>query len=205
MLKSSKAKFVFALAAIVTLAGTVAFTVHADSDTIVKLTAKLTGYQEAPGRFTTGTGTFNATVDLVHQTMTFTETWKDLSGVAVTTPAHGPLFSHIHFGQPNVSGGIMLWLCGVKTTTNDPDSDLQVCPAGTSGTVTDTVEAADVIPTGTAGADQGVNAGDFAGFLKIIRAGNAYANVHTDRFPGGEIRGQIHVVRPKDDDDDDTN
>jgi hypothetical protein len=27
--------------------------------------------------------------------------------------------------------------------------------------------------------------------LKAMRAGVAYANVHTGAFPGGEIRGQI--------------
>jgi hypothetical protein len=33
------------------------------------------------------------------------------------------------------------------------------------------------------------------------RAGSAYANMHTTRFPGGEIRGQVAVHRGDVDDD----
>jgi hypothetical protein len=29
--------------------------------------------------------------------------------------------------------------------------------------------------------------------VRAIRAGNAYANVHSSKFPAGEIRGQIQV------------
>jgi len=36
-----------------------------------------------------------------------------------------------------------------------------------------------------------VSAGDFAGALRIIASGDAYVNVHTTNFPGGEIRGQV--------------
>lgn len=45
---------------------------------------------------------------------------------------------------------------------------------------------------GPGGAAQGIPAGDFAKALEAIRAGAAYANVHTQRRPGGEVRGQIH-------------
>jgi hypothetical protein len=38
---------------------------------------------------------------------------------------------------------------------------------------------------------QGIPAGAFADVLRAIRAGKAYANVHTSTSPGGEIRGQI--------------
>jgi hypothetical protein len=31
----------------------------------------------------------------------------------------------------------------------------------------------------------------YADLLAAIRAGNAYVNVHTTLFPGGEIRGQL--------------
>ena len=34
-------------------------------------------------------------------------------------------------------------------------------------------------------------AAEFAELVKAIRAGLTYANVHTSKFPGGEIRGQI--------------
>jgi len=44
-------------------------------------------------------------------------------------------------------------------------------------------------------ASQNVTAGDFAGFVKILRAHLGYANIHTALFTGGEIRGQIRVGR----------
>jgi hypothetical protein len=191
-------KVLFVLAALIALAATVSYTARADSDDGVKLRARLTGYQEVPAKFTTGTGTFTATLSADGQSLSYTDTWTNLSGV-VTSP--GPLFSHIHFGQPGVAGGIMVWLCGVASTANDPETphDLQPCPAGVSGSVSGTVEAADVLVTGTGSSDQGINAGNFTGLLKIIRSGNAYVNVHTDRFPAGEIRGQLTIVRDEDD------
>ena len=39
--------------------------------------------------------------------------------------------------------------------------------------------------------DQNLAAGDFSGALRIIESGDAYVNVHTVNFPGGEIRGEV--------------
>jgi CHRD domain-containing protein len=62
------------------------------------------------------------------------------------------------------------------------------CPA--SGTVTGTIVPADVIgPSG-----QGIAAGEFAELVRAIRNGATYANLHTEMFPGGEIRGNIRRV-----------
>ena len=38
---------------------------------------------------------------------------------------------------------------------------------------------------------QGISAGEFDEFVRAIRAGATYANVHSTAFPPGEIRGQI--------------
>ena len=40
-------------------------------------------------------------------------------------------------------------------------------------------------------AGQGIAAGEFAELVRALRAGAAYANVHTTAHPGGEIRGQV--------------
>jgi hypothetical protein len=47
----------------------------------------------------------------------------------------------------------------------------------------------DVIAIGT----QGIAAQEFDEFVAAIRAGLAYANIHTVQSPGGEIRGQLKV------------
>jgi hypothetical protein len=90
------------------------------------------------------------------------------------------LFAHVHFGQRSVAGGVSFFLCG-GSTKPDP------CP-NVQGTVEGNVTPADVIgPNG-----QGIEPGSFGEILRAMRAGHAYANIHTTRWPGGEIRGQIN-------------
>ena len=61
-------------------------------------------------------------------------------------------------------------------------------PERARATVEGDVGPADVVgPNG-----QGIEPGSFAEILEAMRAGNAYANIHTTRWPGGEIRGQIN-------------
>jgi hypothetical protein len=43
----------------------------------------------------------------------------------------------------------------------------------------------------TTNGGQGISAGQFAEILRAIRAGFTYANVHSLKFPGGEVRGQL--------------
>lgn len=137
----------------------------------------LTGYQEAtPAGVSspTGTGTFSAEIDDDAQLITYTLTYVGL-GTAATQ-------SHVHFGNRFDSGGVSFFLCGGGTKP--------ACPAGTTteAVVTGTVTAADVIGP----AAQGIAAGEFGEIVAAMRAGVAYANVHTTQFPAGEIRGQIN-------------
>jgi hypothetical protein len=171
-------KFVLAAVAIVTLAATLSYTARADDDDAVVLKARLIGFEEVPPRLTAGHGAFVATLSSDGKSISFKVTWTDLTGP--------PLFAHIHFGQRRVAAGIMVFLCGPPGPTNTKPP----CQQSTTGSATGTIVAADVFPTNP---DQGIDAGDFAGLLRIIRSGNAYANVHTPRFPPGEIRGQIRI------------
>ena len=86
--------------------------------------------------------------------------------------------AHIHFAQQHVGGGVIAFLCG--------GGDKPACPA-TTGTVTGTIDPADVIGP----VSQGIAPGEFAELVRAMRAGVTYANVHSTAFPGGEIRGQI--------------
>jgi hypothetical protein len=141
-----------------------------------KMTVKadtLTGYQETPGNYSLGTGTFTATVDQDASPPTISYT---LSYSGLSSPAHA---AHIHFGNRYDPGAVVAFLCG--------GGGKPVCPAG-GGTVTGTITPADVLAV----PNQGITAGDFAALVAIIRAGMSYVNVHTTNFPGGEIRGQVN-------------
>jgi hypothetical protein len=163
------------LAAFVVLGLTVS--VASADESITKVAAKLTGFEQVPPVLTNGTGSFTATVrgESIEYKLTY-------SGLTTATTQ-----AHIHFGQRAVNGGIFLWLCGSAAAPGPAGTP--TCPA-TGGTVTRTVSGADIIAPKP---DQGLDAGNFAGALHIIRSGVAYVNVHTTRFPAGEIRGQVRA------------
>jgi hypothetical protein len=132
-------------------------------------TAHLIGYNETPSLNSTGVGDLTLTIFSDH--ITFDLTYSGLSG--------NPMAAHVHIGQVGVAGGVSFFFCG--------GGGKPACPAATSGEVSGTVVAADVVgPTA-----QGFPAGDFTDVVKAIEAGFSYANMHTAQFPAGEIRGQL--------------
>jgi hypothetical protein len=143
--------------------------------------ALLTGYEEAPAVSTTGRGEFTATIAPDGEVIYYTETFSGLQG-SVTQ-------SHLHVGQLSLNGSVVIFLC--QTAANpDPTNLAPECPQ--EGAVTGTITAANVIAG--AKASQQLAAGDLAAVVTAIRAGAAYANVHTHLSPGGEIRGQIRTL-----------
>jgi hypothetical protein len=93
--------------------------------------------------------------------------------------------SHIHFGKIHVPGGVIVFLCATPPTpapTGTPS-----CGGGTSGTVTGTITAPNIIGP----AAQGIAAGNFEGLVDALNSDTAYGNIHTTTFPAGEIRGEI--------------
>jgi hypothetical protein len=149
----------------------------------------MTGYLEgAPGGpvSSVASGAFEATIDDEAREIHFTLSYSGLEADVRQ--------AHIHFGQRSVNGGISIWLCETATNPRPVGSpDVPDCPQ--SGTVEATVGADHVVgPTG-----QGIAAGEFEEIVAAIRAGRAYANVHSAKFPGGEIRGQINDDDQRDD------
>lgn len=97
--------------------------------------------------------------------------------------------AHIHLGQRATSGGIVVFLC---TNLGNGPAGLQgsqACPPPPA-TITGTITAVDVTPNAQA-ISQGIAASEFAELVRAIRAGATYVNVHTAKYPGGEIRDQI--------------
>jgi hypothetical protein len=141
--------------------------------------ARLKGYDEVPQTLsTTGSGRFKATLDRASGSLSYELSFGGLEGNVT--------MAHLHLGRRGLNGGIMVWLC--QTATNpDPAgaAGSPTCPA--AGTASGTIQSNHVIgPTG-----QGIAAGEFAELIAALRAGAVYVNVHSSKYPGGEIRGQV--------------
>ncbi|HEY7148885.1 MAG TPA: CHRD domain-containing protein [Gaiellaceae bacterium] len=137
-----------------------------------RFSAKLVGFEETPSESTPGRGTFKATVqhgDTIHYSLRYQ---------GFETAEGDTLFSHIHFGQPGVAGGVAAFLCG--------GGDKPACTPG-SGSFEGDIDAADIVgPNG-----QGIAPGEMDEVITAMKKGFTYANVHTTLNPAGLIRGQI--------------
>jgi hypothetical protein len=141
---------------------------------------QLRGYDETPSTLNTpASGEFQLTIRDDGTAIDYELTYRD-TPTAVTQ-------AHIHFGAPALSGGIVLFLCTNLTPPAGVPAP-QACPAAPA-TITGTLTPADVVAVSAQGIDAG--AAGFAEILKAIRAGVAYANVHTAGHPSGEIRGRL--------------
>jgi CHRD domain-containing protein len=161
------------------------FSINANNNDEPALTfsTRLSTFNEVPPKANGASGTFHAKLSEDGTTLSWTFTWSNLTGP--------PLFAHIHFGLKGANYPVMTFFCG-GPKGNSAIPQKPDCPQTTSGSITGTTTAADIIALDAAPNDQALDQHDFAGFLRALSAGSAYANMHTTRFPGGEIRGQVH-------------
>ena len=132
----------------------------------------LNGYQEVPPVSTTARGDIKLKIN--GDSIEFRLRYDGLEAPGAVR------FAHIHFGQKKVNGSVVAFLCG--------GDGKPACPQ--SGTVTGTITAENIVGP----KDQGIDPAEptkFAEAVRAIKHGLTYANVHTDKFPNGEIRGQI--------------
>jgi hypothetical protein len=114
----------------------------------------------------TWTGTLNPTTNVLTWTMTF-------SGLGTNSSA-----SHIHAQAPTTTtASVVLNFATFAGST--------ISLGGTSGTATGSIN----LSTQAATPPSLTISGD--SLLKAMNAGQAYVNVHTTQYGGGEIRGQI--------------
>ena len=133
--------------------------------------ADLRGRNEVPLTLSAARGTFALTVDDTDTSVHFA---LEYTGLLTTVAA-----AHIHVGQPNVNGGVTVFLCG--------GGGRPACPQ--EGMVEGDFTANDVLAL----TSQQLELHNLAKLLSAIRAGKTYGNVHTLTSPGGEIRGQIRA------------
>jgi hypothetical protein len=159
--------------AVVAVASVIATTAMAGGDK--GLHTRLSGFQEVPAVSTDASGKFKAKLRHSSEEIKYELSYSDLTGAVQQ--------AHIHVGQRGVNGGISAFLC--SNLGNGP-AGTQPCPPSPA-TITGTITPAQVVGP----ADQGVDPMEFDALVDAIRAGVTYANVHSETFPGGEIRGQL--------------
>ena len=154
----------------------------------------LLGVKEVPVVSTTGSGTFEATIDEEASEISYTLTFADLEGDVRQ--------AHIHLAPEQNSGNIVLWLCQTAANaapagTNPPQCFDPLVPAtARSNTVSGVLRPSEIVVQTTNGIDAKTPE-EFAEIIAMIRAGKAYANLHTAKSPAGEIRSQLgHTVHP---------
>jgi hypothetical protein len=164
-----KVKFLIA-SALVLLAFVIVF-----PQSVKQIKALLSGYEEVPAVSTVASGELRARISNDESEIEYTLSYSDLEGAVQQ--------SHIHVGQAGVNGGVSVFLC--SNLGNGP-AGTQPCPAPPA-TITGTLRAADVVGPNA----QGIAPGEFSELIRAIRAGSTYVNVHSSKFPGGEVRSQI--------------
>jgi hypothetical protein len=127
-------------------------------------------------------GHFSATLDEENLTITYELSYDNLEAA--------PLAGHVHVGQIGVNGAIPLFLCANAPALPPAGSaPVQACPPAPA-TITGVLTPADIVPRPAQGIDA-ASAQDFVELIRLMRDGHMYANVHTTKYIGGEIRGQV--------------
>ena len=182
-----KMKRVSVIACLVICVGTAAL---GFTDGLRNIREFLVGYEEVPSVSTAGNGEFKARINRDGTEISYSLSYSELEGAVQQ--------SHIHLGQKGANGGITVFLC--SNLGNGP-AGTQACPPAPA-TISGTITAVDVspnIPATLAARNQGLDTGEFDELLSAIRAGATYVNVHSTKFPGGEIRSQINDNHGDDD------
>ena len=141
------------------------------------LKAELSSFEQVPTVLASGHGDFTAVIN-PDQSIAYRLSYADMSS--------GVTGAHLHFGASHTNGGVIAFLCGASA---------RPCPR--SGTLAGTLRPGDVSPLPAGHHDsvipQGIATGDWTALVNALRSGDAYVNVHTQIFPSGEIRGQVHL------------
>ncbi|WP_090689447.1 CHRD domain-containing protein [Bacillus sp. 166amftsu] len=126
--------------------------------------AKLGGREEVPSVCTNAFGIAQFRINDDFTILPFKLVVHDIERVTA---------AHIHLGEGVENGPVVVFLFGPVTRGISVDR----------GVVTGTITASDLV-----GPLQGISLLDL---VRKMGAGNTYVNVHTEKHPNGEIRGQI--------------
>lgn len=148
---------------------------------LFQYSATLTGPNESPANTSPGTGFATANYDDAAHTLALDITFSGLTG---TTTA-----SHIHAATTTPLTGT----AGVATTTPTFANFPLNVTSGHYMNVLDLTSSSSYNPSYVT-AHGGTTAGAEAALTSAMAAGEAYLNIHTSTFGGGEIRGFLVAV-----------
>ncbi len=133
-----------------------------------KFEAQLSGKNQSPAVDTPahGVATFQISAD-----------GKSLSYRVSVTDIENVSMAHIHMGPAGEEGPVVAWLYPSK-----PPAVVK------KGKFTGVLARGTLTAANLAGPLEGKTIADL---VEQIKAGKAYVNVHTEKYPAGEIRGQI--------------
>lgn len=132
----------------------------------IRLTAVLSGSNEAPIVVTGATGTAEVFVNLATQAVNYK--------VDVFNLPSGATGGHFHVGGPGAVGPVVIDLAPPANISND---------FSLSGTVSQSALRVR--------AEQGIRT--WEDFIQALVGGQVYVNIHSAVNPGGETRGQLTV------------
>lgn len=130
----------------------------------------------------TGIGFVSATFDDVTNVFAFSATFSGLSGLSTVAHFHCctallfPATAPVAVGVPSLR-----FPNGVSTGSFGTEFGLDVATNFNAGFVT---------------SSGGTAAGAIARFVQGLNTGQVYFNIHSNRFPGGELRGAMLVPEP---------
>jgi CHRD domain-containing protein len=158
--------------------------------------AKLSGENEVPPVSTAATGTANFTVSPNEQSLRYTLTVHNISGVTD---------ADIHWGTAYQDGPVVISLFNSSTPT-DKVNGILAKGTITSSDIKDNMTSKpgfmEIVAKGTMTSKpsiihvQGV-VGSVSDLIILLTSSDAYVSIHTQMHNNGEIRGQIGPVGPK--------
>ena len=146
------------------------------ASTIIIYATFLTGPNESPANNSPATGSTLVTIDTLLHTMEVQVSFSGLTGITTASHIHSPTAASGTgtAGVATITPTFTGFPLGVTSGTYDHTFDLTLASSYNPAFVT---------------ANGGTTAGAEAALLAGLAAGQAYLNIHTSTFGGGEIRG----------------
>lgn len=146
---------------------------------VLTYTADLSGSNEVPANASPGSGTVSVVYDDLARTLQVTATFADLLGTTIAAHIHCCTLPGTNVAVATTTPSFAGFPFGVSSGTFDNTLDLTLASSWNPSFVT--------TQGGVANAEAALAAG--------LAAGQAYFNIHTNLFPGGELRGNLAAAQ----------